>query len=370
MSERDFYAPGFSLKIGGQDLSQIGFIVQRLTVEQSVEAAARLSFSLFRAGTEKTLAHWLEEALSLLKLGLLVEAWAGYGGKRLLIFKGCLTSFSYAFSVDSVGEIQVEAQDFLFLMMKRKALRSRGQDGFSEVYDHEIVKRLLLHYPSFEKQDIDQTSVKYPKVQQKKEEHDYQFLKRLAERNGYFLYARLDQQEEKSVFCFQKPRDKAGGEVRGHELSFGRELRSFSPQFSLTQVVTKVVVRGWDPKNKKEIEGQAELPAAEQRRLEEANFIDPLILEVHQPVRDRKEAEERARALLFKHRRLLEAEAETLGLTELQAGDLVKIRGLPSCTGPYGLDLCRVYLAHQVTHQIGETGYRLRLKLKEVMALP
>ncbi len=366
MPETRFYAPGFSLKLGGQELSSLGLVANQISLEQSVEASAHLSFSLFRAGSPQTLSTWFEEVLSFLRLGLPIEVRAGYGGERLLLFKGCLTSFSYAFSVDSIGEVQVEAQDFLFLLMKGKALRTKGQDGFSEVYDHDVVRRVLHHYPAFEKVLIDQTKIKYPKIQQKKEEHDYQFLKRLAERNGYLLYARVDQREEKAVFCFVRPPQKT---EKAHQLAFGRLLRSFNPRFNLTQVITKVVVRGWDPVHKKEIEAKAELPREEVLRLEETKMLTPSTLEVHHPVRSQKEALLRARALLNRHRALLEAEAEVLGLPEIQAGDLVKIEGLPVCEGPQGTNLCSSYLVTQASHQIGEAGYRLRLKLKEVVSL-
>ncbi len=369
MSDLRFYAPGFEIRVKGERLAERGFIVNQVTVEQATEAAARATFSVFRAGTEQSLSAWLKEGLSFFKLGVPVEIRAGYGGERRLIFKGCLTSFSYTFAVDSIGEIQVEAQDFLFLLMKSRALAQK-QGGFNQVYDHEVVRRVLSHYPAFEEVYIEETPIKYPKVQQKDEESDYQFLKRLAERNNYLLYARVDQEREKAVFCFKKPQDKPTPRQGQHELYFGRELRSFTPNFSLTQVITRVVVRGWDPKQKKEIEGQAELSAKDQERFEKTGFPSPITLELHLPVRSKEEAQKQAEAICQKYRRLLEAEGEALGLPEIQAGDLIEIKGLPQCQGPADLDLCRSYLAVQATHQIGEGGYRLRLKLKEVISYP
>ncbi|HFC96896.1 MAG TPA: phage late control D family protein [Thermosulfurimonas dismutans] len=361
--ELRFYAPGFSLKVEGEELGPRGFICNQITVEQSVEASARLSFSVFRAGTEKDLALWLEEALSFFRLGCRVEARAGYGGTRLLIFRGCLTSISYSLSVDSIGEIHLEAQDFLFLLMKGRALSSRHRGGFSQVRDHEVVRQVVDLYPVFEEKVIQETESRHPKVQQKQEEFDYQFLKRLAERNGYLLYSRLNQEKEKAVFCFENPED---GHGRRHELLFGRELRSFTPQFDLSGMISRVVVRGWDPMRKKEIQGQAEI--REGGATEEIRILwpSPPTLEVSLPVRDRQEARSRAQALLRKHRTLLQVEAECLGLPEIQAGDRVEIKGLPLVQGPGGTALEGAFLVTQATHQIGEGGYHLRMKLKRV----
>jgi uncharacterized protein len=76
---------------------------------------------------------------------------------------------------------------------------------------------------------------------------DMAFLQQRAARIGYEVFL----QENK--LYFRKP-EPVGSAV---PLEWGTELQRFHPRLTVTEQVNEVMVRGWDPKTKKEIVGQA-----------------------------------------------------------------------------------------------------------------
>ncbi|MFQ5826800.1 MAG: phage late control D family protein, partial [Dehalococcoidia bacterium] len=77
---------------------------------------------------------------------------------------------------------------------------------------------------------------------------DWEFLWDRAQRIGYRVYVEGDE------LHFRKAPDGAAGPP---VLEWGVNLIEFSPRLSTSQQVSEVIVRGWDPREKKEIVGRA-----------------------------------------------------------------------------------------------------------------
>ena len=89
--------------------------------------------------------------------------------------------------------------------------------------------------------NIQRTQERHPQIEQN-QESDFEFLKKLADRNHYELFV-----DEKRTLHFRKPNDAASAVVR---LLWGQGLISFKPEANLAGQISKVEVYGWDPKKK------------------------------------------------------------------------------------------------------------------------
>ncbi len=359
-----FYAPAFTIELEGQDLVAQGIAVTGVTVDQITDGAAKFSFTV--AGLVK--AYGSMEPEKLFSFGQKVEIYLGYGSLKRLVIQGLITSVSYSFSTESPVEVRVEGYDLLFPMMRlRQVARKKKKQIWTQAKDSQVAEEIAREY--FKKSEIADTKVIHQRITQKDEENDYQFLKRLAERNGFEIFARVEQEDKTSIFRFAPPLLETGNQHHPEPdltLTFGQELFSFHPSLKMNQVVSQVIVRGWDPKTKKEIEAKAPRrrppkrsekitgPEAALKALKE-----PVTLEVRLPVFSREEAQARAEALLLRASQgLVEGEGECIGLPELIPGKVVAIEGLSErFAGPY--------YVYQVTHTIGANGYRTTFKVKE-----
>jgi uncharacterized protein len=206
---------------------------------------------------------------------------------------------------------------------------------------------------------IETTSEQQAHIEQN-QESDWEFLKKLADRNHFELYV-----DERRTLHFGKPNDKAGAVVR---LVYGEGLLSFKPEANLAGQISKVEVYGWDTKNKKAIVGVAR--AGEESGLSgksagqhlNAFVRDPgkqPTLRLRQPVFTQAEADKRAKAALNERaKQFLTGEGEAIGLPELRPDRNVELANL-------GVPFSKNYYIQQATHKIDANGYRTRFKVKE-----
>lgn len=156
---------------------------------------------------------------------------------------------------------------------------------------------------------------------------DMAFLRQRAERIGYEVYI----QDE--TLHFHKP-DPTGSPVK---LEWGNELLTFRPQLSISDQVNEVTVRGWDPKKKEAIVGQASSsPTAPEigmgnwgGQAAQTALSAAKKLEVRYPVQSQSDADAVALGILNEiNGSFIEAEGEAMGQPTLRAGmlvDLVKL---------------------------------------------
>lgn len=354
----DFYAPAYAVRVGSDDLMRDLLVaISQVEVELKLGAASRFSFTITDAYSHKM--HRFEtgrggDLLEQLAFGTKVEVRLGYGDAKStpLMASGVITEIGTSYPEAGSPELAVAGYDHGFPLTLGKCSRTWKKARDSDAA-HEIA--------SFNNLDaaIEDSAEEHPQLEQN-QEADWEFLKKLAERNHFELYV-----DEKKTLHFAKPKDKAGAVVT---LLYGQGLLSFKPEANLASQVYNVEVHGWDPRTKKAIVGKA--TAGEESGLNGksagqrlAAFVrDPSkrpTLQLRQPVFTQAEANARAKAALNERaKQFLTGEAEVIGLPEVRPDRNVELKNL-------GKDFSKTYYVHEAVHKIDANGYRTRFKVKE-----
>lgn len=154
---------------------------------------------------------------------------------------------------------------------------------------------------------------------------DLEFLRGLADRNGYHVWV-----DEDDLF-FDAPKVSGGG---ASTLKLEKDLLQTQLDVSLMAQPTKVIVRGWDPKEKKEIVGKAELGSFPSLGGKSGGEFAKKIGDASKRVSginvtSQAEADEIAKSVLQDASyRFVQGSAKCRSLPELKVGGLVDLEGL------------------------------------------
>ncbi|MCB9764009.1 MAG: phage late control D family protein [Alphaproteobacteria bacterium] len=222
-------APGFEVTIGGQKFDQAnGGGVQMLVVEDHVDMVAMLTL---RMGGNETQPRWTW------KIGDDVTVKIGEGSREF--FKGQITSMEPSYQVEGTSSITIRALDDT-----HKLGRGRQTRTFEEKSDSDIVKEVAGEMGlSVQAEDTGEPT----KYTIQRNESNIAFLKRLAARNNFILRV-----EDGKLFFGEA---QFSGSV--YTIKMGDNLKSMRRSYNTTDMVQKVVVRGWDIMAKEPIVGQA-----------------------------------------------------------------------------------------------------------------
>jgi phage protein D len=212
-----------------------------------------------------------------------------------------------------------------------RTLKTRGFEGMTL---HQIARQIAKEHnltPVIEGQDIELLR------KDQKEEHDLQFLTRLADDFGYVCRI-----EDNKLLYLQR-----GIVEQEPPLSLEGLLERRSFRYHVFRTYRKAKVRYFDPEKKEEIEAVVEDPKI--RNVEE--------LIITQRVESREQAETMARERLkLANTQRIEAEFDCLGVPELKGGVNVAIDG-------EGALFDGVYHITEARHRYDKaSGYRVRLK--------
>jgi phage protein D len=359
LSNRDgaFYVPAFGVSVDGQSLTDdLSIGVSQVEVDLTLGAAGRFSFTVvdtYDQARQAFLSAQGNKVLDVLKFGAAVTIGVGYGDRARLapIMSGLITEITTGFNEGGTPELQIAGYDYLFPMTLGKVSKSWTKASDSDVANELAVQNNLAT-------DIQPTKEKHAQIEQN-QESDFEFLKKLAERNHYEFYVDVTR-----TLRFGPPRDKADGVVT---LNWGESLLSFKPEANLATQISEVQVYGWDPTKKQPILGRAvagqETGHDPQRKsggeqVGAAMFKKP-VLQIRQPVFTQAEADARALAILNDHaKQFVTGEAECIGLTDLLPDRNVTL-------GKLGAPFSKTYYIQQTTHKVDNNGYRTRVKVKE-----
>ncbi|NOT63605.1 MAG: phage late control D family protein [Acidobacteria bacterium] len=355
---RDFYAPAFAVRVGGADLMRdLAVAVSQIEVDLVLGAASRFAFTVTNSYSHKLHAFRTdrgEDLLRLLAFGTTVEVCLGYRDAKSMpvMVSGMITEITTNFSEGGSPELSIAGYDhgFALTMGKNSRTWARAKDSDAA---HEIASFNNINAK------IDSTSEVHAQIEQN-QESDWEFLKKLAERNHFELFV-----DERRTLHFGKPSDKADAVVR---LVYGEGLLSFKPEANLAGQISRVEVYGWDRRARKQIVGIASTGEESGLAGKSAgqllnNFVrEPNkrpTLRLRQPVFTQAEANQRAKAALSERaKQFLTGEGETIGLPELRPDRNVELANL-------GVPFSKVYYLQQATHKIDTNGYRTRFKVKE-----
>jgi hypothetical protein len=355
-----FYAPAFSLRLGNDDLMRDLLIpVSQVEVDLVLGAAARFSFTVVNTYSIK--AHAFQtgrgaDLLNLLKFGSEVSISMGYGDAKTvpLMASGLITEISTSFPESGLPELAIAGYDHGFPLTVGKNART-----WKKALDSDAAREIASFHNL--NSNIQTTEERHPQIEQN-QESDFEFLKKLADRNHYELFV-----DEKKTLHFRKPNDRETAVVK---LVWGEGLLSFKPEANLAGQIAKVEVYGWDPKKKEKILGVARAgeesgkeskgrSAGEQLKAFVKDPDKQPVLRLRQPVFTQAEADKRANAALNERaKKFLTGDAEAIGLPEIRPDKNVEIANL-------GSPFSKTYYVQQATHKIDSNGYRTRFKVKE-----
>lgn len=357
-SYRDFYAPAYAVRLGRDDLMRdLMVAVSQVEVDMVLGAASRFTFTVTDCYSHKLHAFKTgrgADVLSLLTFGAEIEMCLGYGDAKSTptLISGTITEITTSFPDGGAPELAVAGYDHGFLLTVGKNSRTWSKARDSDAA-HEIASFHNLNGK------IETTKEEHAQIEQN-QESDWEFLKKLADRNHFELYV-----DERKTLHFGPPNDKATAVVR---LVYGEGLLSFRPEANLAGQISQVEVYGWNPKTKKAFIGRASTGEESGLNGKSAGqYLNALVrdprkkptLRLRQPAFTQAEADQRAKAALNERaKQFLTGEGETIGLPDLRPDRNVELDKL-------GVPFSKTYYLQQTTHKIDTSGYRTRFKVKE-----
>jgi phage protein D len=344
----DTLAPDFRIEIDGREVpAEVRADVVNVRILDDVESAGMCAVSLQCWNSVEMKVKWIDDEL--FREGKAVVVHMGYRDKVVELFNGEISGLEPEFDTTEAPLLTVRGFDRRHRLMKQKKTRS-----YLKMKDSDIARQIAGDAGLAAK--VDDTKVTFDHVFQHNQTN-LEFLQQRAEHIGYEVFV-----EGKTLHF----RSRA---VTGQETLVLRremELLEFYPRSTTMNQVADVTVRGWDPRQKREVVGTSRPgdvrgrlgatsgPAAMQR-----SFQGAATLEVRSPVSSQAEADAMASGLLNEIAlRHVTGDGLCIGYPELRPGRLVKIEGI-------GQRFSGLYYVTAVEHSyLHSRGYRTAFSFK------
>jgi len=370
-----FYAPTFSIQVGGQDLLKMGVEIFSVTVNNTLVGADDFSFTInnpIDPGAKDF--RYLKNKIFSLDFSapqneVIIKMGYGDRSKLAQVFSGIITAMDLTFPANGVSQMTVKGYDRSHKMMKELNSDNWGTDKNPVTYS-EIVKK-IAGKPNyrFGTANVVNTTEKYKQIKKENGQSDFDFIqKKLAEEIGYEFFVK-----DKDIYFRPRQNDKASFSA---ELIWGSTLISFSPKINTAKQVSEVQVHGWDPAKQKLIIGKAKSgsekgkDAGEHTGGQTVGGGQGVVKHIWQPVNSQKEADDIAKSILEKTALdFVTGSAECLGLPgdfkeggkkepAILAGSNVSLKGL-------GETFSKIYYVDKVTHSISTSGFKTTFEITE-----
>jgi uncharacterized protein len=335
--------PEFDLLINGSPLPPVAAVhVVRLLVDNDVDLPSMFTLELAGSDSQEEEIPWIDDQ-KLFAVGNAVTVKMGYGNDLTTLFIGEMTGLEPEFTFNRLPGFTVRGYD-----RRHRLLRGRKTRTFVQQKDSDIAAQIAGEV-GLTGQTTD-SSVVHDYVLQANQT-DLEFLQERARRIQYEVVV-----EDKTLLF--RPVANAEGETL--ILAMNDDLLEFYPRLSSMRQVSEVAVRGWDPKEKKEIVGQAKTGdegatmggQKSGAALIEQAFGAAVGAMGDRPISTQAEADQLAKArfnnvLLA----LITGEGVCWGRPDLQAGKVIKIEGV-------GKRFSGQYYVTSVSHRyLAERGY-------------
>jgi phage protein D len=357
----DYFAPAFRVEVNGSNLAaDISKNIQQVSVISEPDAMDTFSVTLVNEYPKLRWTHTNDA--NLFQEGSVVTIAMGYVDDLQEMIEGEITQLSPSFPENGTPTIHIEGHSRMHWLHGSKSTRT-----FQKMTDKQIVEKIGQE-AGLEVQ-ADDTEVQHDYVIQTNQT-DLEFVRDRAAKIHYELLV------DKKKLIFRKS-NEVGGKIYtfvwGHTqagLGGGPNtlpLKSFSTTMNTLKPASKVEVRGYDPKNKKEFvahagKGDETTTMAGSKiggQVTATAFHKPRqIVQVQVPVASQAEADQHAKAL-FNNLGLqfITGNASTIGVPDIRSGSVVELQGLgPRFSGQYYID--------KATHTIGGNGYQTDFTVK------
>jgi phage protein D len=307
------------------------------------------------------------------RLGSRVSVRLGYADRLLTVATGTISTLSPKFPDGASSTVSVSGVDGMLRLKDSKPAAERDK-VFLNMRDWEIAERIA------QRNNLRIVTTKEGPVHDRvvqKNQADAQFLMERAKRLDFECYILPDPTTGEEVLHFVKPTDgRDGRPIRLFRLAYlpglttgptalpeglVPNLLDFTPTLTVSRQVSKLTVRGWDPRTKEPIEFTAsaeDLPAGQNSAGGESGpkAADSAAggrqeVVVDAPVTSREEAQRLAISLLTERSyEFVTATGRVAGLPELRPGDNLEIFGL-------GTRFSGTYYVKRVEHTLGGSGF-------------
>lgn len=354
MSNR-YFAPAFVVRVNGAKLdADISRSLTEVSVTDELDTTDQFSLTIANPYPKLRWTH--TDDAGLFKEGNAVKIELGYGDDLQPMLEGEITRISPTFPESGMPMVRIEGHGLLHRLQGSRHTRT-----FQNMTDKQIAEKIAQEVKLTPQ--VEDTKTEYAYVIQCNQA-DLDFLKERARLIHFELFVK----GKDLIFRRSKTdQSKTYTLVWGNpSRSFAPEanvlpLKSFTPTLNTLHQVNEVIVRGYDPKTKKEIVGRAGAGAEETKMggtqtgaQISANAFGARKEEVRvqRPIASQEEADKLARAI-YNQRALqfLTGSGSTIGLPDLRAGCVVDIDGL-------GTRFSGLYYVTQATHSIGNSGYQ------------
>lgn len=368
----DRYAPEFEVRIEGleMDPSTKNDIID-IKVNRDIDEMS---------GFDLTLNNWDDAELKFkhsdspsLKLGGRVSVRLGYADQLLTVATGTISTLSPKFTESASPTVQVSGVDGLLRLKDRKPTENETK-VYRDVQDWEIAEEIARR--NHLRIEATREGPTHDQVVQKNQD-DATFLLERAKRLDYDCYILPDPKTGEDTLYFIRPTDgRDGRPIRVYRLAYAPglstgptdlpaglvpNLMEFTPTLTVSQQVSKVTVRGWDPRTKQSIAFTAtaeNLPAGQNTadgqsgpEVAASTLQGRQEVLVDAPVSSDQEARELAISLLRERAyEFITATGKVAGLPELRPGDNLEIYGL-------GRRFSGTYFVKRVEHTLNTSGF-------------
>lgn len=320
--------------------AEVGAHIANVSVSEKLDVPAMFTLTLYGPEGHGSKLLWLEDQ-KLFAIGSVVEIKLGYGNELETMTIGEITGLDPQFSSTSAPKLTVRGYDRLHRL--QRGLKTRT---FTQVKDSDIASKIASEIGL----DSDATDSQVT--------HDYMAqanktdLAFLLERARAIKYEVLV--DDKTLIF--RPAAAAKSELL--TLSMAKDLLGFNPNLSLPGQVSEARVRGWSPKDKKEIIGEARAGdegsaiggSQSGVALTEDMFGSAASVLATHPVMSQAEADQMAKALLQKRcLSLVTGSGSCYGRTDLRPGKEIQIEGVGEMFGGK-------YYVIQATHSYSPQG--------------
>jgi phage protein D/phage baseplate assembly protein gpV len=336
-SLHNIYVPTFEMMVGDRKLETfVAKSIMEITVTEHLQAPSSFSFRL----NDPKLAL-IDERQGLFTEGTRVEINLGFVGKTRKMIVGEISALAVDFPTSGPATVEVQGFDLYHGLARGTVYRK-----FDGLRDSEIVSRIAseMHLQS----SIDETPARTtPRIQDN--QTNLAFLQELAQPNGYFVWV------DGGTLYFQKQPPRRPDAIR---LEWGKTLLSFSPRLSTAGLVNEVVVRGWDPIQKRNFSVKVKRDPERAGGISQTGLYQiskgsggrsqRVIREAS--VSSVREAEALAESVLRNQEgTTVTGQGTCLGDPALRAGTKLDLSGIGRFEGSY--------LVNLVTHTVGGNGY-------------
>lgn len=350
----DIYPPVFGVKFLDDPTMKDADLSEDITgieIDETLDAPGmfRISLCEHQKSADQTY-KWLDNKN--LRPGLKVGLFFGYSQEpKEPHITGRIKAITPSFQSASVPTMSLEGYDFLQDLQKSEVEFAAKDMKYSDVISA-IAQKTHLSVSK-----IEDTKIKFAKVEREKNEKDYALIKRLAEKVGFEYFVRGTE------LYFRAPKD---GTPPAFTFEYGVNIINFTPRLATSVLANEVNVVGWNRKTKEIVSATAGMSDIRtgagmsdmDRFIEDAQGEKVKIKVEGRVVESNQEAKDLAISELKRRNNgFIQGSLEVAGDTRLQPGITVEVLKV-------GERFSGRYYITKAKHTLGESGYRTILEMR------